>query len=404
MTNFLKNNYLKVASLMSGAVLMILAGCGQKEVPPPAPRPALIYKISAESGVDSDVYAGEIRARIEADHAFRVGGKIAQRLVDAGATVRKGQALARLDPQDVKLAADAATAQVIAQQTDADFADAELKRYTDLFAKGFVSQSALDLKLSAARAARARLDALRAQANVSVNQAAYATLPAEMDGVVTQVLAEAGQVVAQGQPVLRIANPREKELAISASEARIDDFRRALNKSAPRELRVATWSQPEKYYQAKIREIGAAADPVTRTYPVRVSILDPDDSIQLGMSAYAVFVGANAPGVLAVPLSSLYVQGDRAGVWQVAADGKVSLKAVTVMQFRETTAIVKAGPDSIKPGDSIVAAGVHKLHEGEFVKPVSDPLVTGDGKVAHVPATQVGGAGETVASLKRPQH
>ncbi len=370
--------------LLAIACTQVITGCTKNEAPANNVRPALAYKIAPGGGADIDVYSGEIRARLEVDHAFRVGGKIARRLVDAGATVKRGQPLAELDPADVKLAADAARAQVLAQQTDADFADAELKRYRELFAKGFISQSALDQKINLANAARARLDAQKASANVSINQAGYAVLVAQLDGVVTQVNAEAGQVVAQGQSILKIANPNELELAISVPESRIGDFRGA---NAKRPIRVHMWSTPETFFQGKIREIAGAADAVARTYAARVSIaVTPElkDSIGLGMSAFAAFVGSDAPGSFAVPLSSLYAKGDNIGVWQIAADGKVSLKPVTVVQYRETNALVKSSV--VKPGDTIVAAGVQKLREGEVVKPIVDPAVKGDGKVALAPA------------------
>lgn len=370
--------------MVAGLVLVLgFSGCSKESSTKAAVRPALAYRILATSGIDSDVYSGEIRARVEADHAFRVAGKISQRLVDAGATVKMGQPLAQIDPQDVKLAADAGRAQVAAQQTEADFAQAELKRFQDLFTKGFVSKSALDQKISVANAAKARLDASLAQSNVSINQARYATLTAETSGIVTQVMAEAGQVVAAGQPVMKIANPLEKELSISVPESRLGDFK---GKGAvQRELRVAVSSNPEKYYKAKVREIGGAADSVTRTYAVRISLLELDEAVQLGMSAYAVFAGANEAGTLAVPLSSLFVRDKTTGVWQIGADGKVSLREIAVVQYRETSAIIKAVNGSVKPGDTIVAAGVHKLREGEVVKPIVDPVVTGDGKVVYAP-------------------
>lgn len=380
----IENKYLTnplVPALLAAA---IIAGCSKPESTSSSLRPALSYKISANAGVDADVYPGEIRARHEADHAFRIGGKMVARLVDQGSVVRRGQPLARLDPQDSKLAADASTANVTAAETEATFADAEYKRFKDLFAKGFVSQSALDQKLNVANAAKARLESARAQANVSINQAGYAVLTAEQDGVVTQVMAESGQVVAPGQAVMRIANPAEKELSISVPEAKITEFRTAgTNGAAKKELRVATWSQPDKYYAAKVREVSAAADPITRTYAVRVTLQKADEVVQLGMSAYAVLLGANEAGVLAVPLSALYVKGNTTGVWLIAADGKVSLKPVTVVQYKENSALIK---DGVKIGDVIVAAGVHKLREGEVVKPISDPQVTGDGKVAYAPA------------------
>lgn len=365
------------------AGILLLAGCSKPDAPADAVRPALAYRVGTNAGVDSDVYPGEIRARHEADHAFRIGGKMVERLVEQGAVVKRGQVLARLDPQDVKLAADAAAANVNAADTEATFADAEYKRFKDLFAKGFVSQSALDQKLNVANAAKARLESARAQASVSLNQAAYATLVAEQDGVVTQVAAEAGQVVAQGQAVMRIANPAEKELSISAPESKIAEFRSIGTKgSVVKQLRVATWSQPGKYYLAKVREVGAAADAVTRTYPVRITLLDADEGVQLGMSAYAVFLGASESGVLSVPLSSILVKNEATGVWKIAADGKVSLKPVTVVQYRENAALVRGG---VAVGDTIVAAGVHKLREGDVVKPVIDPHITGDGKVAYAP-------------------
>ena len=383
-----KNKQLSTQLLVALLAALHLSACTKDVDPTPAVRPALAFKIVASSGVDADVYPGEIRARREADHAFRIGGKIIARLVEQGSVVRRGQPLAQLDPQDVKLGADSAGANVNAAATEATFADAEYQRFKDLFNKGFVSQSALDQKLNVANAAKARLQAARAQAHVSANQASYATLTAEQDGVVTQVIAEAGQVVAAGQAVMRIADPAEKELSISAPESKIADFRRLGAKAAPvRDLRIATWANPDKYYAAKIREVSGAADPITRTYAIRITLQNADENVQLGMSAYAVFVGANQEGAIAVPLSALYVKnsatGTVTGVWQIAADGKVSLKPVTVIQYREGAALIKGG---VKIGDVIVAAGVHKLREGEVVKPITDPQVTGDGKIAVAPA------------------
>jgi membrane fusion protein, multidrug efflux system len=378
--------YLRLAAGFGLVALLGAVGCAKQDASPVAVRTALAYKIPATTGIENDVYAGDIRARVEADHAFRVGGKMTQRLVDAGAVVKKGQALARIDAQDVRLAADASKSQVAAQLTEADFADAELKRYQDLFNKGFVSKSALDQKVNVANAAKARLDAARSQSSVSINQTGYATLTAETSGVVTQVMAESGQVVAAGQAVMKIANPQEKELSISVPEAKLGDFKG--KGAAPRDIRVALWSNPGKYYKAKVREIGGSADPVTRTYAVRVSLVELDESIQLGMSAYAVFGGAYESDALAVPLSALYVRDKTTGVWQIATDGKVALRPVSVVQYRETSAIIKAANGSVKAGDTIVAAGVHKLREGEIVKPIVDPTVTGDGKVATAPAVQ----------------
>lgn len=367
--------------------IAVLDGCAERNEAARSVRPALAYTISNNAGSGAEVYPGEIRARREADHAFRISGKMVTRFVEQGNVVKRGQALAQLDPQDVKLAADSARANVTAATTEATFADAEYNRFKDLFNKGFVSQSALDQKLNVATSAKARLEAARAQASVSSNQAGYATLTAEQDGVVTQVMTEAGQVVAAGQAVMRIADPAAKELSISAPESRIAEFRRIGAKGSPvRDLRVATWAHPDQYYEAKVREVSGAADPLTRTYSIRLTIQGADDLVQLGMSAFAVFIGANDAETISVPLSALYLKNGGAepvtGVWQIGKDGKVSLKPVTVIQYKENAALIKGG---VKIGDMIVAAGVHKLREGEVVKPITDPRVTGDGKVAAAP-------------------
>jgi RND family efflux transporter MFP subunit len=196
-------------------------------------------------------------------------------------------------------------------------------------------------------------------------------------------MAESGQVVASGQSVMRIANPAEKEVAISVAEGRIGEFRAA---GQSRQLFVTLSSQPDKPYPAKVREIGAAADIATRTYPVRVSILNADDNVKLGMTANVAFVSASAADNISVPLSAIYQQGETTSVWLVGAGNKLARKPVSVVRYRENAAVIR-GP--LKPGDVIVAAGVHKLREGQEIRPVDDPLVTGDGKVAVAPEPAV---------------
>lgn len=361
---------------LSGA----LNGCTKVEAEVAPVRPALVFKIGQSAGVDAEVYPGEVHSRVEADMAFRIGGKMIARLVDQGATVRQGQPLARLDPQDVKLAADASRANVSATKAEYDFAEAEAKRFKTLLDKNFISQSAYDAKINTRDAAKARYESAQAQAAVNMNQAGYATLFADQDGVVTQVMAEAGQVVAQGQPVMRIANPREREVAITVSESRIGEFRAEKDS---KQLYIRLTSAPDKHYPAKVREIGAAADQATRTYPVRVSFIKADDDVKLGMTAYVAFLGATDEGQIAVPLSAIYQQGDKTLVWAVGADNKLSPRLVNVVKYRENAALV-TGP--LKAGELIVAAGVHKLREGQVVKPVTDPLVTGANQIAVVPA------------------
>ena len=347
-----------------------LGACEKPTIEAPKPRPALTYTLTADNANSLEAYTGDIRARIEADHAFRTSGKIIKRHVALGATVKRGQLLAELDPQDAALAADAARAQVTATETEADFAKAELARTRDLFAKGFVSQSALDQKINLANAANARLNAQRASARVSANQAGYAVLKAELDGVVTHVFAEAGQVTAAGQPVMKIANPRERELAIAVPESKVALFRGA---NASRAIAVRLANDLTVSYPARVREIAAAADPLTRTYAVRVAIESADPALQLGMSAVAGFTAAPTPGTWVVPLSAVAARTGNAGVWRIASDGKVSFVGVSVSQYREASASIRS--DLLKAGDVIVAIGVQKLIEGETLTPIVEPAV-----------------------------
>jgi len=197
------------------ATAALLAACGAKEPPPPLVRPVVLTKVTVGAGADSAVFAGEVRPRHETDLGFRIAGKLAERLVDTGTHVRRGQALARLDPADVGLQAEAAKAQVAATETEYKFAQAEFDRYQGLLREKFISASALDAKRNAADTNRAKWEQARANLAVAQNQAGYATLVANEDGVITAVNAEPGQVVTVGQAVVRLARETEREVLIS---------------------------------------------------------------------------------------------------------------------------------------------------------------------------------------------
>lgn len=344
-------------------LLAALVACGKDEAKVEAIRPVLLHTVALGAGLAQDVYSGEVRARHEADLGFRIAGKLVARLVDTGASVKKGQPLARLDPQDVQLNASAAKAQLAAAQADLSFAKAELDRYADLVAKKFVSQAVYDGKLNTHNAAKARLEQAEAQYDVSRNQAAYATLVADQDGVITAVSAEAGQVVAAGQAVLRLAQPREKEVLVNVSENKLAALR------AAKSLAVSLWSNPARMYAARVREISPGVDATTRTFAVRVSLPDADDAVALGMTANVLVQGAAAEGVAVLPMTALTESAGAPAVWVFdAASGKVALRAVKVGEYREGAVTVTSG---LANGEQVVAAGVHKLVAGQVVKPMA---------------------------------
>ena len=340
-----------VRLLAAAIALALLAACARQAPPPPAPRAVIAQVVGAAPVQAANVYSGEVRARYETDLAFRVGGKVVARYVDVGAVVKKGQALARLDPQDARLNVEAARSALAAADADHALARAEVERYRDLFDKKFVSQAVLDARETTFNTTRAKLEQSRAQALVAANQSAYTTLAAEADGVVTAVSLEPGQVVSPGQTVLRFARPDEKEVAISVPESRLAELRDA------REILVAVLAAPDKPAAGRIREIAPIADAATRTFAVRVSMLDPDPAVKLGMTANVALGEPKSEAVIRLPLAALTQVGGRAAVWVVDAQtSKVHLRPIEVGAYREDGVTVAAG---LKPGEVVVLSLIH---------------------------------------------
>jgi multidrug efflux system membrane fusion protein len=351
-----------VPMLLVAVASLALAGCAKQEPPAEAVRPVMLAQVIPGSGTETTVFAGEVRPRYESDLAFRIPGKIVARAVDAGARVTKGQVLARLDPADVGLQAEAARAQAAAAQNEYDFARAEYLRYQSLLEQKFVSASALDAKRNAMNTNRAKLEQAKANLAVTRNQAAYATLVAPEDGVITSVTAEAGQVVAAGQPVMRHARETEREVAIAVPEGRLAELARA------ERIVVVLVAEPQKPYRAKVREVAPAVDPVTRTFAVRVSVSDPAPALHWGMTANVVLAARGAPSTSLLPSTSIYQTGDGGpAVWVFDPDaGKVALRPVAIAQYREDGVVIASG---LAAGEWVVANGANKLHEGQRVRP-----------------------------------
>lgn len=346
--------------MLAGALL--LAACGEAPEPPAPLRSVLVKRVEpAELGAPS-VLTGEVRARHEADLAFRVGGKMVERRVDVGGLVTRGQLLARLDPRDVELAAVAAQAAVAAAESDLGLARLEYDRARDLRARNFVSGSVLDARTATLRAAEARLAQARAQASAASNQAAYASLAADAAGVVTAVLAEPGQVVGAGQTVLRVARSGEREVLVYLPESR----RRELTEGATVEVRP--WAEASRSYSGKVREVAPAADAVTRTYALRVGVPGADEALPLGATAVVVFAGRPG-GRLLLPLPAVTRHGDAASVWVVDGDGRVQPRPVVVASYRDDGVVVRSG---LAANDQVVVAGAHTLEPGQQVRVVDE--------------------------------
>lgn len=331
-----------LATLLAAAML---PGCS-REAPQAEPlRPVLTMVVGESATQGATVYAGEVRSRVEQSLGFRITGKVSERLVDAGAVVRPGQVLARLDPVDTALSAGAADAQ-------RQLAEADAARYRELKARNFVSQAALDSRETSLKAAAA-------QADLSRNQSAYTVLKADQPGVVGQVLAEVGQVVSAGQPIYRIARQDTLEVAISIPESRLGEVRKASD------AEVTLWAEEGVKYRGRLREIAAMADPQTRTYAARVAILDADPRVVFGMSASVRFAAASARQTVQIPLSALFQIEGKPAVWLVDDTGTLSLRAIEIARYVDDAVSLSAG---LRAGERIVVAGVHKLAAGQKIR------------------------------------
>jgi len=340
-------------------VSLALVGCSPSAPSGEDVRPVRAVTVSRLAASAAAELAGEVKPRVETRVGFQVTGRIARRLVDVGQTVREGQTLAMLDPADYQLGLTAARAQVSAAQVDRDQQRLDYKRFEELSRQGFISGADLERRKASLDAAEARFSQAAAQADVSGNQAAYSTLRAPAAGVVTGLDAEAGQVVTAGQSVVRIARTEEKEVLVSIPEGQLEALRQISD------VRVRLWAS-DRELRGRVREIAPMADPSTRTYPARVTLVDAPGSVALGMTATVTFVAPLPSSVITVPLQSLFKEGDATFVWLLdRREMTVRRSPIKLASVSGNDVVIASG---IAPGDTVVTAGVHVLKPGQKVK------------------------------------
>lgn len=343
--------------IAAGGVALAVAGCSGGRADPPARPPYVETMLVAAAAGDDARYTGTVRARIEADLGFRVPGKIAERLVDPGARVRRGQPLMRLDPTDLGLAARAAADRLRAAEADATRAATDEARLKGLVEAGATAATTYDAALAAKRSTAANLAAARAQATDAANQRGYALLVADSDGVVTDVLAQPGQVVAAGAPVLRLARAGAREALVAVPEAALPRL--------PRDARADLYASGARV-AARLREVAGSADPLTRTYAARYTLATAPDAAPLGSTVTLALGLGGGEAPVEVPLAALAERGRGASVWVVGADKRVHRRAVRVLGFTAETA--RLAPGALRSGERVVALGAQLLREGQQVR------------------------------------
>jgi len=342
-----------------GLMSAVLAACGNADSSTdPRTQPPLVRIENVESNVQSGrSFTGTIAARVQSDLGFRVPGKVLERLVDAGQSVRRGQALTRIDPVDLKLAMRAQAESVAAARAFARQTAEDEVRYRDLVAGGAVSASAYDKVKATAESAAAQLNAAEAQAEVARNESTYAVLLADADGVVVETLAEPGQVVAAGQVVVRVAHAGSREAVIELPET----LRPAIGSTGRATLYGSSLSGT-----ATLRQLSDAANPQTRTFEARYVLDSSLASAPLGSTISVHIADAGSVQSVQVPIGAIFDSGKGAGVWLVQGDSpRVTWRPVQIASLSDGAASVRG---NLKAGDRVVALGAHLLREGEQIR------------------------------------
>lgn len=368
--------------------LLALAGCGK---PPAVEEPVRAVRTMTLQAAGTTVqheYAAEVRARIESRLGFRVPGKLLQRPVNLGDTVRAGQLLAQIDATDLKLSQDAAGSALASAQAALAFSETEYKRYKELRDQGFISALELERRETSLKSARAQADQARAQLGVQSNQSGYAQLLADVPGVVTGIDAEPGAVLAAGAPVLRVAHDGPRDAVFSVPEDRVGAVRALLGK--PGALKLRLWGATDgATTPATVREVSAAADPSTRTFQVKADV--GSAAVRLGQTATVLIDGPVASGVIKLPLPAVFEQGGKSSVWLVDSAAMTVRAQPIAVAGAEGNLVVVAG--GLQPGQVVVTAGVHVLTPGQKVRWYQEP-----GAPVAAPATAAASAPPPAAS------
>ncbi|AMM26101.1 efflux RND transporter periplasmic adaptor subunit [Variovorax sp. PAMC 28711] len=347
----------------SGGWLLVaalaLTACSRPAPPADPVRAVKVMTVGASAYDTEPEFSAEVRARVESRIGFRVAGKITKRQAELGQHVNAGQVLAQLDPQDYKLAADGARAQLAAAMTNRDLAAADLRRYQGLREQNFISGAEIERRETTFKAAQAQYEQAQAQLSSQGNQANYTTLVADVPGIVTAIEAEPGQVVSAGSPVVRVAQDGARDVVFAVPEDRASLI------TPGSSVAVRAWSGgPE--LEGKVREVAGSADAVTRTFTVKVAI-DAATAPPLGATVYARPASLSRTGtaVIKLPTSALRHEGQGTAVWVLdKASMQVRSQPVQVATADGNAAVIAGG---VTPGMLVVVAGVHVLSPGQKV-------------------------------------
>lgn len=360
-------------ALAAAAVTLAAAGVGgtimavgsrsaaSVKVDPRQEAPTVLVSVASPVVRAERRFTGVIAARVQSNLGFRVPGKIVERFVNVGQTVKAGQPLLRVDATDLRWALTAKRNAAVAARAVLTQATADEARYAVLVKNGFAaSPQRYEQAKAALDTATAQAAAAEAEAKVAENELGYAVLVADADGVVVDTSGEPGQVVVAGQVVIRLAQAGPREAMVALPET----MRPGIGSPAQATL----YGSSGRSIPARLRQLSDSADPQTRTYEARY-VLDGDAAAAPLGATVTIGIAASGPAAdMEVPLGAVLDNGSKTGVWRLDDTGSlVTFQPVRLVRVTGETAIVSG----LEAGRRIVSLGAHLLREGQPVKPFS---------------------------------
>ncbi|MCX7288298.1 MAG: efflux RND transporter periplasmic adaptor subunit [Rhodobacterales bacterium] len=342
----------------------LLAAC-QEEAADDAPelRPVRTVVVAESTAGQTVTLSGTVESQVEVDLAFRIGGRLIERLVGVGDTVTPGQLVARLDPADEENALRGAEAALAAAGAQLSEARSNYERQRHLFERDIISLAGLERAEQVFTSAQGAFDSAQAQVGIAQRRVADTELKADASGVVTAVGAEAGEVVTAGRRIVQLARDEGKDAVIDVPVAIV-----AGSPPDP-DVTVTLSLNPGITAMGRVREVAPRADPATGTIRVRIGLIDPPEEMRLGSTVNGS-IKFGSTGGIEIPASALTSVDGAPAVWVVdATSNTVALRPVDVTRFAPATVNIAFG---LEVGERIVTAGVQALRPGQEVRLLGD--------------------------------
>jgi RND family efflux transporter MFP subunit len=350
---------LKLRIVAASLIVLALAGCDDQAPPAAQHRPVRTVTVGQGAAGETFALTGQVQAKDRVALAFRLDGRMPERLVHLGDVVAAGQVVARLDPQIQQNTLRSAQANLVSAQAQLTEARLTFERHEKLLKTGATSRGVYDQAQQAMRGAQGQVDAARAQVDSAQENLGYTVLSADAPGQVTAVGAEPGEVVRAGQPIVELARQGGRDAVFEAPEGLI--------RTGPRDpvVEIVLNDDPAVTATGRVREVAPRADPATRTFQVKVGLIDPPEAMQLG-STVTGRIRLPAPAGVEIPASALTEANGQPAVWLVdPKEQSVALRPVKVLRYDAASVVVAEG---LERGDVVVTAGVHVLRPGQKVR------------------------------------